>query len=168
VQVRVDSVHYRLVYDAAAAGYTDWWFPAAGMAMLLVVTALLYRHRRRREPARGAWMLYFGVPFLTLWVVVAGVGTYHQYARLRDALRSGQFTMVEGVVRGFQPSDPGDHQEERWEVESRGVIYRYHYVPSNLSPGFRQTRIHGGPIRDGLRVRIADVDGYIARLEVAQ
>jgi len=37
-----------------------------------------------------------------------------------------------------------------------------------VTAGFNNTLSHGGPIHEGLRVRIADVDGAIARLEIAR
>jgi hypothetical protein len=35
-----------------------------------------------------------------------------------------------------------------------------------MTPGFDRIQRDGGPIHSGLRVRIADVGGHIARLEV--
>jgi hypothetical protein len=164
--VQADTLRYRLIYDAPTAGYTDWWFPAVGLVLLVVFGAALYRHHSG-TPVRHVWVLYVGVPFLLLWVTIAAAATYGNYARLRDRLRAGEFTTVEGIVQDFQPSDAGDHRTERWAVMSGGRLYHYEYVPSRLTPGFRQTVVHGGPIRPGLRVRIADVDGHIARLEIA-
>jgi hypothetical protein len=36
-----------------------------------------------------------------------------------------------------------------------------------VTQGFNDSQNHGGPMREGLRVRIADVNGEIARLEIA-
>jgi hypothetical protein len=164
--VHPDSLRYRLVYDAVQAGYTDWWFPAIGVAILVV--GLVGPHLRRKERrALGPWFAHLVAGFALCWVVGAFWTTYGGYRSMRNALRSGRFTVVEGRVRNFQPSDPGDHGDERWEVESGGRVYRYAYVRSSLTPGFRKTSVHGGPVHEGLRVRVADVDGCIARLEVA-
>jgi hypothetical protein len=51
---------------------------------------------------------------------------------------------------------------ESFEVAGR----RYRYSDFVLVPGFHTTTTRGGPIREGLHVRIADVDGEIARLEI--
>jgi hypothetical protein len=164
--VQPDSIRYRLVYDAVQAGYTDWWFPGIGVALLAI--ALVSAHFQRKETrSLGPWFNHLVAGFALCWAMGAFWLTYGDYRSMRSALRSNRFTVVEGRVRNFQPSDPGDHREERWEVESGGSVYHYAYVPSSLTPGFRKTSVHGGPIREGLRVRIADVDGYIARLEVA-
>src|SRR5690349_14745190 len=96
IQAPPDS--FQLVYDARAAGYTDWWFPALGTGMLIIFSILLYFHLRSGEPMGNAWVLYVGVPFLALWVVGSLPNTYGNYASMRDRLKRGDFTTVTGVV----------------------------------------------------------------------
>jgi hypothetical protein len=79
----------------------------------------------------------------------------------------GHYEAIEGTVEAFTPGDPGDHQEETWTVTVDGVPHTYSYSPSRLTPGFRLTAGNGGPIHAGLQVRLAEVAGHIARLEVA-
>jgi len=52
----------------------------------------------------------------------------------------------------------------------RFVVNGHHYEYSDyvVSAGFNNTQSHGGPIREGITVRIADVRGKIARLEIAR
>ena len=79
-------------------------------------------------------------------------------------LERGNCSVVEGVVENFHPMPKSGHDTERFEVN--GVHFSYSdYV---MSPGFNNTASHGGPIRDGLRVRICHNSGDILRLEVAQ
>ena len=54
------------------------------------------------------------------------------------------------------------HSNECFRVKQKTFCYS-DYV---IGPGFNQTSTHGGPIRPGLPVRIAYLDGYIIRLEV--
>jgi hypothetical protein len=56
------------------------------------------------------------------------------------------------------------HAMESFEVAGHCYSYSDYVVVA----GFNNTQSHGGPIRNGLRVRIADIDGQIARLEVAR
>jgi hypothetical protein len=93
---------------------------------------------------------------------------YAQHARLRAALRGGGYTTVEGVVHDFVA--PGDERLPRRQllVESGPEAHWYPYALSRLSPGYRRPSPRGGGLRDGARVRIADVGGVIARLEVAR
>jgi hypothetical protein len=79
----------------------------------------------------------------------------------------GHYVTVEGTVEDFIAGDSGDHRPETWSVRDSKGLHRYSYSPSRGFVGFTQTQAHGGPMRSGLRVRVADVDGLIARLEIA-
>jgi hypothetical protein len=161
-----DSLHYRLVYDVAQAGYTGWWYP--GIAVALLVAALAdARLRRRRAQPPGPGGDHPTAAFLACMAILLFSVTYFPYRSMRKALESGRFTVVEGRVRNYRLDDPVTTDEETWEVESGGRVYRYSYDNATPKPGFGHTTAHGGPIHAGLRVRIADVGGSIARLEVA-
>ena len=56
------------------------------------------------------------------------------------------------------------HSLESFEVNG----HRFAYSDYIVTAGFNNTQSHGGPIREGLQVRIVAVDGRIARLEVAR
>ena len=45
---------------------------------------------------------------------------------------------------------------------------RFSYSDYVVTAGFRQTTAHGGPIREGLRVRVTHAGNTILRLEVAE
>ncbi|HEX6041485.1 hypothetical protein [Longimicrobium sp.] len=160
---------YVLVFDAGAAPLvraTDF----VGLGLLAFLGVALWKARGRRagvspppapfgNPAVLAALAMF---VLLAMGVMAGsryVGTVH----LRERLRDGEYARVEGVVEDFVPGDREGHRTERWSVRSGGRTYRYAYRTSQQVPGFHQA---GGPVREGLRVRVADVDGHIARLEV--
>jgi hypothetical protein len=85
---------------------------------------------------------------------------------MREAIRDGRYRIVEGTVTDFVPADAGDHHPEHFAVLTPGGRVEYFYSESTVTQGFNQSQNHGGPIRDGLRVRIADVGGKIARLEI--
>ena len=70
--------------------------------------------------------------------------------------------MTEGVVRDFVPERLGGHGLERFRVGDT----RFEYSSSDSKSAFNWTVGNGGPIREGLRVRILDVDGAIARVEI--
>ncbi|HEX8394197.1 MAG TPA: hypothetical protein VF665_17775 [Longimicrobium sp.] len=83
--------------------------------------------------------------------------------RLRERLASGDYELVAGRVQNFMPGDRGGHRDESFTVVSGGRTYRYRYRHSDWTPGFHQS---AGPVHAGAYVRIADVDGQIARLEI--
>ena len=164
VQTSPDAT-YRLIFDAATVRYAvwDWLFPAVlfvAFGITLVCFPDLYGRDRRR----------FTRPFGALLAAVAAwmaVGSWRatnsQRARVVDALRAGRYQLVQGVVQNFRPGDVDSHPPEEFTVAG----HRYQYAPAEHLFGFNRVAAQGGPIREGLRVRIADVDGLIAWLEVS-
>jgi hypothetical protein len=72
---------------------------------------------------------------------------------------------VEGTVTDFTAGDQGGHTDENWSVTTGGRKYHYRYNRSSIVPGFHAS---AGPIHDRIRVRLADVNGNVARLEAAR
>jgi hypothetical protein len=59
---------------------------------------------------------------------------------------------------------PRGRAPETFDVSGQTFCYSDYAV----GPGFKHTAVHGGPIRNGLQVRIIHVDGIIVRLKVSQ
>ena len=72
--------------------------------------------------------------------------------------------MVEGRVQHFHPMPWSGHDEESFDVN--GVKFWYSDFITN--GGFNNSASHGGPIREGLPVRICHNGDKIMRLEVAR
>jgi hypothetical protein len=88
--------------------------------------------------------------------------TFHEYTALRSAYRRSQFSVVEGRVTNFRPMPYDGHQDECFSVQSQ-TFCDSDYV---VTPGFNNSASHGGPIHEGLPVRISYVGNTIVRLEV--
>jgi hypothetical protein len=89
--------------------------------------------------------------------------TWSQLVEFRYALAHGAAKVVTGCVSDLVPEGPDGHPSERLRVGD----HAYTYSSYDLTPAFNRTVPHGGPMRDGLCVRIADLQGRILRLEVA-
>jgi hypothetical protein len=154
-------MRWETLFDVAETGYRHWWFPVGIAVFVLIVFAALIAARAAGEtrPWRS-WIKPYALAATAALVVPAAAFllTYRDYSQLRDALREGRYRVVEGPVTQLAPADRGDHFDEVIVVNSQ----RYAYSRSRLSAGFNRTRV----LREGLRVRIADVNGSIARLEV--
>jgi hypothetical protein len=165
-----DSLAYRLIYDAAADGLWYWpaflWaaiFPMFGVVGCVFVFRRLWR-RGRDGPLRSTLLALLLLGATCYYPFVAVRTNYTAYKSFIGRLRAGRFAVVTGVVTDFSPQSPDGHAAEAFEVGT----HRYFYSDHELLPGFHTIRAKGGVIAPGLRVRIADIDGYIARLEVAQ
>lgn len=138
------------------------------IGLLLLAVGLDLRAHPRRLPGRPARAVrYQGTVmavFAVAWTLLAGVAVFGSNFRLARALREGRFERVEGTVRGFVADDAYSHRDLRWEVVSGSQVHRYGYGSTHRAA---DPRLHGesGALRDGMHVRIADVDGRIARLE---
>ncbi|MBA3834001.1 MAG: hypothetical protein H0X34_19350 [Chthoniobacterales bacterium] len=158
---------YTTVFDVTQSGYRQWWFAAFGLIFVAVGFALPYLIRigLLRKPPRWmeVWFRPFFLGFAILWTVVSFAGTASDYFGLAADLRRNRCEVVEGVVEQFDPMPYTGHRDESFVVAD----HRFHYSDYEVTAGFNQSTSHGGPIRDGLRVRIHCIGNRIAKLEVA-
>jgi len=148
-----DSTSYQLVFDVARTGYRHWLFSAAGLPIAVAGFLELVRANATRRRL-GLVLVLAGVA----WTSFAFLTSYHEYTSLRDALATGRFQIVEGPVQHVVPGD--GRTPESFDV--RG--HRYTYSWSVVSAGFNSP----GIVQPGRTVRIADVGGQIARLEISR
>jgi hypothetical protein len=131
----------RTVYEPSFT----WWFPAAGLGiavMALIIGRFMGGSRR---------VFTFAIAGLGLvWALGAAATVYGFHAEARAAAKSPNTPVVQGVVEDFRPAPYEGHQDESFAVS--GV--RFAYSDFVITGGFRQSSSHGGPIRQGLLVRI--------------
>jgi hypothetical protein len=77
------------------------------------------------------------------------------------ALLTGHCSVVEGPVLNFHPMPLEGHPPESFTIANETFSYS-DYV---FTPCFNKTSNHGGPIREGLVLRISFVDDCILRIE---
>lgn len=158
----IKTMEYTIVFDVSDTGFRHWWFPVVGLVFVGVGVVLM--RVRRHLPRVHRWFPIVLLAIAIPWTVFAFLGTLAGYWGLASALRDGRCEVVEGVVSDFHPMPRGGHSTESFVVEGR----RFEYSDFNLSAGFNNAASHGGPIRNGVRVRIHHLGNDIARLEVAR
>ncbi|HEY3357988.1 MAG TPA: hypothetical protein VGQ83_32365 [Polyangia bacterium] len=164
---------YELAFDAAQPT-AQLWLPALGLvvigagAWLWASTKGALSFWRGMFVSSGPWMggALTAMAVGLLWTAFTCVAFVLPYFGYRAALRNGETCVVEGRVTEFHPMPASGHDTERFVVE--GVRFKYSdYAPS---PAFTNTSSHGGPIREGLHVRIHYLgpaeDASILRLEI--
>jgi hypothetical protein len=162
---------YTTVFDATHQGYTTWNVPAYGLAFIAVGALLAFRpaltERILPGGLKGRARRIFGFCFFgfaILWTLGAFMGTFSQYLKVADAVHSGKYAVVQGPVTSFVPMPYGGHAEESFCVQKKCFSYSDYVVTT----GFNNTASHGGPIHEGLQVRITYIDNIILRLETSQ
>jgi hypothetical protein len=162
---------FRTVFDAAEQGYSASGFVYIGLTLMALGALMVFRPAlMQRLLPRGAQgrarvifsRLYLG--FACAWTLAAFVATYTDHRNAQTALADGRYEIVEGTVQDFVPMPYEGHALESFSVNGR----RFSYSDYVASAGFRQTTAHGGPIREGLRVRVTHAGNVILRLEVAE
>jgi hypothetical protein len=152
---------YRVLFDVSQKPF-QWWFPAAGLVFVVLGGAVIWTGHRKQWPLRRKLGGYFIVGFACFWSLSALLAMLPMYRSLRSAVQTGDFAIVEGHVTNFRPMPFGGHQLECFSVSPETFCYS-DYV---LTAGFNNTASHGGPIREGLPVRVSYIGGTIVRLEV--
>jgi hypothetical protein len=160
---------YNVVFNISTVGYKEWPYVAGGSAFIFLGILLVkYAHRVSiwDNMSRGFRRIFSWI-FLSVgisWTIFVFIGTYFQYVSMLDDYKKGHYEVVEGVVTNFKPMPYSGHMDECFTVNT----VRFCYSDYGGTPGFNNTRSHGGPIRSGLHVRISYVDNVILKLEIAE
>ena len=143
------------------ARWTDlpWLTTLIGPA-ILVLSYIVARYSPKQHAKAVAGL---GVIIGTFWTIFVGM-LFFQSARVVKDFRSGNAQILEGDVTDFSPMPTTGHGTESFTLN--GVRFAY----SNLEfhgPCFDRTILVGGPIKNGLHVRVTRVGNCIVKLEVA-
>ncbi len=159
---------YALIFDVVEGGFRNWWFPAVGLVFVFI-GIFLVKNRKilpcmfpgQMGPKDGVKLGFFVLACSVLWMAFTFTSTWRDYSALRNALKEGNVAVVEGRVENFV-SIP--HKTERFSVCGASFSYSNYEVTA----GFNNTNSYGGPIREGMWVRIAHLGNSIARLEIVR
>jgi len=162
-------MEYQTVFDIAEVGYKSWNFPAFGLILVAAGGVLVARRKSlsgwwSRHPNASAAFAFSLFGFAILWVLTTFFSTFGAYSSLSRARAVNDVRVVEGVVTNFKPMPATGHAMERFCVSSKCFEYSDYVVTA----GFNNTSSHGGPIREGLQVRVSYVGNSIVKLEVAK
>ena len=152
---------FRVVFDLPQKGF-EWWFPAFGLIFVVIGGVIVWLGRTKNWRRSRRFVEHFMIGFACLWSGVTFSTTFREYVVLRSAYRRSQLSVVEGPVTNFRPMPYEGHQLECFSVRSQTVCYSDYVVTA----GFNNSVSHGGPIREGLPVRVSYIGNTIVRLEV--
>ena len=164
-QGRPMPTDYTVVFDVSQAVYRVIPMLAIG---LFFVAIGVWKLRNSDLPTfttktMGKPFSYFFLGFAVLWTVLAGWSMYACYRHAAQAVAQHRAKVVEGRVQDFWPMPYEGHGMEHFCVADACFEYSDYIVTA----GFNNTASHGGPIREGLPVRVSYVGNTIVRLEVA-
>jgi hypothetical protein len=140
-----------------------YFVPAMGM-MLIAVAPSITKHAIARYLPKPPAIARVAIFLLSVFILYCGINyeIIGTIAAARDA-RTGNCTIAEGKVEAFLPEPAAGHgRRETFSVN--GTNFSYSAYASTL--GFHRSMFQGGPIRQGLQVRICHQNGVILRLDV--
>ena len=158
---------FHTVYDIASSPFEGWIFLVFGCA-----TSLLLLSTRGLFGIGGGTLLtspvFFNTDLRRLVLLVVAIGAIAAtivagsgYILARYAIYSGHYRVVTGSISQFSPARSGSYQESF--TVGRKTFY---YSDSDVGPGFHETIMAGGLVKEGEIVRVSYVGNYILRLEV--
>jgi hypothetical protein len=162
---RVGQVEYRVVFDVTSAGYSGWSFPAVGLAFVAIGWAGLRGYIPGwggKRQSRGHAVAFVFFCFAVLWTGVVSVVTYRNHAQLYAAQTSNRVGVVEGIATNVKTSRIFGHPNESFCVSGKCFAYSDNVITG----GFNTTISHGGPMIEGLPVRVSYAGDLITKLEV--
>ena len=159
---------YQVAYDIQEVIYPGWWIFAAGALLFCVgLVIVLFGDRKllnsiidpstKQRVVMPVFSCIFGSIFIG-----AGIINYSNFSNLRADARNGSTEIVEGKVEQFVPK--AGREQETFIVNGRYFAYSGY----EMNKGFNRTQSDGGPMKEGLQVRITHVDGDIVKLEIAK
>jgi hypothetical protein len=162
----MNGTGFHTVFDASTAGWRYWWFPAFGLIFVGLGLALPLLIRRgvfrRGSPSFDKWFPRVFLGFAIFWTTMAFLVSFVDYRTAVSALKEYSAEVIEGRVTDFHPMPYTGHGDESFVLN--GVKFEYSdYV---VTAGFNNTASHGGPIHEGLAVRIWHHRGRILRLDI--
>jgi hypothetical protein len=163
---------YKTAFDISQTAPIDWRVTAVCVALILSGAVLVAA--RKQFATWALWPMSFrkfATPFAVVYlaiVVIISAGivrlSMQSHKELIGQLNSTNAKVVEGRVSQFVSSPYSGHADERFCVQ--GSCFSYSdYV---LTGGFNRTSSHGGPIREGLPVRVTYFDNTILKLEIGE
>jgi len=160
-------MEYEVAFEIAHSGIGSLIHVLPGVGFV-VIGLVLIKNRKRLSENRPRQLvnvfLWFFLLFSLIWTLIAGFGVGLEQASLRSDYAAGHYKVVEGTVENFDPMPYEGHKDESFTV--KGV--KFSYSDFHVSPGFNNAASHGGPIKEGLHVRISYIGNTILKLEVAK
>ncbi len=185
-------------FDFMEEGFRHWWFALVFLLVFGLVGLVVIRYRMQIASVRPLSSLvetlsgqqltpkivkFFGQMLLGAAViscVIAFLFTYRQYSTLAQAYEDQSYSELEGVITDFVPAKlcvsgraitfvNGVRQVdgptvERFSLNGAEFAYSNYYFEG----GFDKIVPCGGPLQEGMGVRLWHVEGIIIRLEIRQ
>jgi hypothetical protein len=150
--------HFITIFDISQHTYRGMiCLILAAVIAFPLIALLFYAIRHRKLPNRGLILVVILFLFLTAPLPYFD---WRHYETLRNEYLNGKALFTEGTVQNFV-SLP---KQESFSVNGN----QFSYSDYIITEAFNNMSNHGGPVREGLKVKIWFVGNEILRLDIAQ
>lgn len=162
---------YRTVYDVTKLWFWHWEPLIIGLLFVWIGSLLVYPAvtmppgLKKNLQEKGGRVLSWSFILSACAFMLVPLSQIRAYQDASNGIKEGRYSIIEGNVTQFIPMPWAGHALECFVVSGE----RYCYADYIVGVGFNNTASHGGPIKDGLPVRITyNARNAILRLEIAK
>ena len=139
-------MNHHVIFDISQKGY-DWLPICIGLLFIIGgAIGMLSPQSRKTLYIVPALLLLFGVLVsLSLFLF-----QYTNHQRYQAILDHGQYSVVQGTIDRFHPMAKTGHGNETFSID--GVTFSY--SDFSVTPAFNNTSAYGGPLHEGMYVKI--------------
>ena len=163
------------MYDASIGSFSGWEFIGLGVLFSIIGAGLVFSTRVRSVFSQNSTEKFYRIfsrfffGFSIFWSLLVCSFVWLGNSSAKRASIKNTCSIAEGQVKEFEPMPRSGHQLEKFKVDNVSFGYSDYVVTG----GFNNTASHGGPIKEGLQVRICYLSrnrtnsNIIVRLEIA-
>lgn len=166
--MKAEDIQMDVVFDVRTADFASWF---AFVPLVVLLTALVVELVRRRQELREVFRsprrphiaiyLLAGV-VLALLTGARFLSYVEEKKEFVRVLNANQARVVEGEITNYTPQAWTGRPLEKFQVGSEG----FSFDGFGASPAYHKRRRSGGPLQEGMRVRVFEFRGSILRVEV--
>lgn len=162
------AIQMDVVFDVRTADFASWFAFVPLVVLLAALFVELVRRRReirelfvaRKNPHMAIYLLAGVVlAFLTGARILSYAEEKNEFVRV---LNADQARVVEGEITNYTPQAWTGRPLEKFQVGSE----QFSFDGFGASSAYHQRVRSGGPIQEGMRVRVFEFRGNILRVEV--
>jgi len=147
-------MRYETIFEITQK-HPDWAKILLPVIIMIFIGVMIIFFTRNRQNARRTRLIILAVVGVSFSMdLLIGWSILSNASSCRRAYEIGDYSVVEGMVSDFKPISYEGRADEEFNVN--GV--RFHYSDHEVNPGFNHTSSQGGPLREGLRVKISYSD----------
>jgi hypothetical protein len=149
-------MEYKIIFEISKISMGLLGFLLAGTFFIIIGITLIKFQRHTNYAPFG----YIFFTFALLWTIISTSSIYSKHSSLRKNYITNNYKIVEGTIENLTHTN-----RDKVEIFTvKGISFKYSY--GVITSGFNHTNKFGGPIREGLKVRISYVENTIIKIEV--